>query len=164
VRARLLAAAREQDPDFPDGRHVQLTRFAYIGSVDTPDGPVFVVQRLAVLTGMPAPRGIPRLDFYDRRYDLLASYYWPRGAPLWCEGSCLYLRGTAGEGPFPATPETRSLFAADEMPCGNVVDFSAGFDGAVLKMERRYGSSGGVGEAEGAPAHAPRDASGERRR
>jgi hypothetical protein len=147
VRARLLAAAREQDPDFPDGRDVQLTRFAYIGSVDTPDGPVFVVQRLAVLTGMLAPRGIPKLDFYDRRYDLLASCYWPGGVPLWTEGSCLYLGGAAGEGPFPVAPETRALFAADEMPCGNVVDFSAGFDGAVLRLEKRYGSSGGVEDA-----------------
>jgi hypothetical protein len=33
------------------------------------------------------------------------------------------------------------------MPCGNVVDFSAGFDGAVLRLEKRYGSSGGVEDA-----------------
>jgi hypothetical protein len=144
VRSLLLASAKAQDPDFPDGRNVQLTRFAYIGAMDTPEGPVHVVQRLAVLTGMLAPRGIPKLDFYDRNHRLLASLWWPGGEPLWCEGSKVYLFGSACEGPFPADDATRALFEEDECPGGNVIDLSEGFRKAVLRLEKRYGSSGGI--------------------
>lgn len=144
VRSRLLASAERQDPDFPDGESVQLARFAYVGSVRTPSGPVYVVDRQDMITGMLAPRGLPRLDFYDRDYNLLASHWWPQAKPLWCEGSKVYLSGFKGEGPFPVAPAIRPLFAKDELPYGNVIDLSSGFAGAVLRIERRYGSSGGV--------------------
>lgn len=144
VRSLLLASAMAQDPDFPDGKECQLTRFAYIGAVDTPDGPVHVVERLAVLTGMLAPRGQPHLDFYDKDYRLLASFWWPWGGPLWCEGSKVYLFGGACEGPFPVDPAIRRLYEKDKCPGGNVIDMSEGFRKAVLRLEKRYGSSGGI--------------------
>ena len=122
VRSLLLASAMAQDPDFPDGKDVQLTRFAYIGAVDTPDGPVHVVERLAVLTGMLAPRGQPHLDFYDKDYRLLASFWWPWGGPLWCEGSKVYLFGSACEGPIPADPATRDLFENANVSDGSLLD------------------------------------------
>jgi len=36
------------------------------------------------------------------------------------------------------------LRAQHATPCGNVIDMSEGFRKAVLRLEKRYGSSGGV--------------------
>jgi hypothetical protein len=143
VRSLLLASAIAQDPDFPEGKDVQLVRFAYIGALDTPSGPVHVAERLVVITGMLAPHVRRSLDFFDRNYGFLASHWWPSGNPLWCEGSKLYLDGEALEGPIPVDPSVRKLFD-DDCPRGNVIDMSEGFGKAVLRLEKRYGSSGGI--------------------
>jgi len=43
IRAQLLASARNNDPDFPDGREVMLTHFSYLGQLVTSRGEIIHV-------------------------------------------------------------------------------------------------------------------------
>jgi hypothetical protein len=144
IREHLLESARRDDPDFPDGTHVRLTRYAYIGFLETDEGPIHVAMRRAVITGMLCPRGVNTVDFFDRRFRLIRSVPSHSFEPLWFEGGKMFLFGECPAGPFPIAPEHEAEFAADECPSGNVIDFSRGFARAVFRREPRYGSTGGV--------------------
>ena len=137
VRSHLEAQANP-------GSELQQTQFAYIGIVDTPDGPVYVATQRLVIPGMLAPRGQSRILLFDHKYTLIKNYSGLNATPLWCEGSKVYL---FGHGYIPGVPfdsRTVSLFSQDEAPRANVLDLSAGVESAVMRRERMYGSSGGI--------------------
>jgi hypothetical protein len=128
LRLRLLAEARRSDPDFPDGRWGKLTHFVHVGTLETSDGPISVVDRRAVLTGMLSPRGQNYITFFDRDEKYLGKIHYIEGQPLWCEGGKLYLWGR------------EDLGGAG----GNVIDLTAGYRNPVVRSESAYGSSGGT--------------------
>ena len=123
---------------------LQQTQFAYIGTAETPDGPVYVATQRLVLTGMLAPRGQAWLHLFDRRHNLLKSLWFRQSTPLWCEGSKIYLFGFGSFPDVPASPELAALFDDDGLVTGNVLDLSDGVDRIVLRREKKYGSSGGI--------------------
>ena len=79
------------------------------------------------------------------------SYSLPNADPLWCEGAKLYLFGYGNVGTIPIASAIEHSFTSDDVPTGNVVDFSQGLDRAVLTREGRYGSSGGIESVRTAP-------------
>jgi len=128
IRLRLLDSAQRANPEFPDEKSVKLTHFGYLGSLDTPDGPVYVVDQRGVIAGMPSPRGLNFILFFDARERYLGKLYYGLSRPLWCEGGKLVLWGSI------------SSMAG----VGNVVDLSTGFRNLAVREERIYGSSGGL--------------------
>ena len=125
---------------------LQQTQFAYIGTLETPNGHVYVATQRLVTTGMLAPRGQAWLHLFDRRYNLLKSFPIFKAVPLWCEGSKIYLFGF---GTFPDVtpdPELTALFEDPALSTGNVLDLSSGVDRIILRREKRYGSSGGLND------------------
>lgn len=146
VRSRLESVVQ---PD--DG--LQQTQFAYIGTVATPDGPLYVATQRLVITGMPAPRGQAWLHLFDKNYSLVNSYSLSNlTQPLWCEGTKIYLFGFGyHEGILP-DEELAGLFRYPDQeaerefgyPTGNVIDFCNGARSPVMRREWRYGSSGGI--------------------
>jgi hypothetical protein len=131
------------------GDGLQQTQLAHIGHVDTADGRYEVAVQRLVLTGMLAPRGQQHLRLFTLDGRLVATYSLMNAEPLWCEGGKLYLFGFGHIAGVPVDPELLSRFAADELPTGNVVDFSNGVVKAVLKRQPRYGSSGGIEDVAG---------------
>lgn len=137
VRSRMEHAAAP-----PPG--VQQTQFAYIGDVDTDLGTYHVATQRLILTGMLAPRGLPRrLLLFDRHAQLVATYEYESAEPLWCDGSRVYLFGFGRFRGVNVDPRLLSL-ADPEFSTGNVIDFARGPNAAVLTREKRYGSSGGI--------------------
>lgn len=138
IRDRLEKVARAQDPGFPDGDKVKLTSFAYVCRLLTDDGPVYVANRRAVLTGMAAPRGQNAITFVDGHFRLLATIPYAASLPLWCDQGMLFLWGPWDGQQFEFEP------CNDERGC-NVIDWSKGY--AVMpnfRWERAYGSNGGI--------------------
>ena len=127
MRERMLISATADYPDFPDNELVQLTQFAYIGDVQTSDGPLRVVLLRSVLTGMPSPRGKNAILFFssDGSYVGRLGCTYPQ-FPIWCEGSLVYLWGYCNFG-----------YEGGE---GNAWDLSDGFGSARLIESPRYGS------------------------
>jgi hypothetical protein len=131
VRSILVAAAKAGDPDFPDGRNVQLTYFSHIGELHTNKGAlIYVVDTCAVLTGMPAPRGLNYIVFFDEHFHYLGKINYSTSRPLWCEGSKLYLYG--------------DLDGLGDYPEGNVIDLAEGYENLAVYHASVYGSSGGI--------------------
>lgn len=132
------------------GEGLQQTQFAYIGTVDTPDGYLYVTTQRLVLTGMLQPRGQGKMHLFDENYELVDTYWldYFDHKPLWCEGTKIYLFGNSQWGrAIPPSKRLAALFdTPDEeyTPTGNVVDFSKGAHKPMLRREKRYGSSGGV--------------------
>jgi hypothetical protein len=126
------------------GEGFQQTQLAHIGHVDTAEGRYEVAVQRLVLTGMLAPRGQRNLRLFTKGGYLVATYSLSNAEPLWCEGGKLYLFGFGYIAGVPVDSQIASRFADDELPTGNVVDFSQGIAKAVLKRETRYGSSGGI--------------------
>lgn len=136
LRAALLASARRDVSDFPDDASLTLTHFSHVGNLLAADGRVIhVVDQRAVVSGMPAPRGLNRILFFDSDRRFLGSVGYVKSRPLWCEGGYLFLFG-----------ELDGFFVPDALAGqrGNVIDVSAGFDQMKCYHLRRYGSSGGV--------------------
>ena len=134
---RMTYAAR---PD--DG--VQQTQLAHIGHIDTRDGRFEVCVQLLVLKGMLAPRGLRNLLLFSSSGELSKTYSAMNCTPLWCEGGRIYLSGSGWVPGIPIDPAIAGRFASDEMPSGNVIDFSDGLEHAIVTREKRYGSSGGI--------------------
>lgn len=134
LRVALLEAAKRGDPEFPDGRSVQLTHFSHVGELRAADGQrIFVVDQRAVLTGMLAPLGQNRIAFFDENLRYLGSIGYVFSRPLWCEGSQLYLFG-----------DLDGVATGFE---GNVIDVTHGFPKIQVYHESVYGSSGGIEDA-----------------
>ena len=112
VRARMLEASKREDPDFPDGKELKLTRFAYIGTVLAQGKELRVVEMAAVLQYMRAPRGQSALYFFDEDCRFVGRYPLRRTSARWCEGSFVYFFGLEGDGEYE----------------GNALDLSDGFD------------------------------------
>lgn len=129
LRDRLLKSARKAK-DFPDGKSLQLTHFAYVGKAKGKKGVVYVVDMRSVVTGMPSPRGVNAILFFDSAYRYLGRENYVSSSPLWCEGGKLYLFG--------------DLDGSTEKGFGNVIDLSEGFAKRRVYLEDRYGSSGGI--------------------
>jgi hypothetical protein len=146
----------------PNG--VQQNEFAYIGDVQTDKGTYHVVEQGLILTDMLAPRHLPpRLLLFSDNARLIAVYeadFATRIWPLWCEGSRVYLEGFSSlhfadsvNHTIPLDPRLARLFSGtDQIPTGNVIDFSRGPLEPSLTREKRYGSSGGI---EDDPWHLP---------
>jgi len=132
ARQQLLAAARRGDPDFPDEKSVKLMHFSYVGSLKTKDGPVLVVDRRSVLTGMLAPRGLNYITFFDDQLKYLGKFRYTKSRPLYCDEGKLYLFG-----------ELDGLPPGGD---GNVIDVSKGYDSLRIYREYAYGSSGGIAD------------------
>jgi len=142
TRDQLLHAAQRSDPDFPDGEHVKLTHFAYIGRVQTPEGSVYIVEQNAVTMGMLAPRGHSDIQYFDRNLCWLGkdNLWFKPGSPLWTNGSLLFLHGG-----WPL-PEDEQTELPDRILTGNAVDFSRGFVNRRVLSVESYGSSRNDGE------------------
>ena len=133
------------------GEGLQQTQFAYIGVVDTRDGPIYVATQRLVLTGMSAPRGQAWLHVFDADRRLVGTYSLTElPAPLWCEGTRIYCAGFGYGGSIPPDDALATLFGYPEAekergyPTGNVIDFAGGAKSPVMRRKRRYGSSGGM--------------------
>lgn len=135
----MLASAQASDPQFPDGMSVKLTSFAYFGTVQSPDGPIRVAYRTAVIAGMPAPRGLQELMYFDRDGRWLGNEK-PGAEPLWASGSLLMLRRGI---PLEAQP------VPEDLAYGHVIDFSKGFASREVKELPFHGLLG----AEEVPAN-----------
>jgi len=127
------------------------TQLAYIGVVESPDGPLYVATQRLVLTGMQSPRGQAWLHVFDSNHALVGSYSLESLAdPLWCEGTKIYCAGFGYCAEIPPDDELVALFGWPELekengyPTGNVIDFSNGASSPVMRREKRYGSSGGI--------------------
>jgi hypothetical protein len=130
---------------------LQQMQFAYIGTVKTPDGPLYVAIQRLVLTGMHSPRGQSWLHLFSQNCRLVNSYSLGELAePMWCEGSKIYLFGFGYSRGIPPDEDLRRLFRYPEAekefgyPTGNVIDFCRGSRLPVMRREKRYGSSGGI--------------------
>jgi hypothetical protein len=124
VRVDLLKAAAAADPDFPDGRELKLTRFAYLGRVHARDRVLYVVDMRSVITGMPAPRGLNYVLFFDEDRTWLGKERYTSAQPLWCEGSTVFLYGQESNGEVE----------------GNAWDVADGFSERRLTRIPAYGS------------------------
>jgi hypothetical protein len=98
VREQMLADARRQDPQFPDGKSLKLTRFAYIGTVTANGETLRVVEAGAVIPDMLAPRGQTWLYFFDTGNRLVGRQPVWNATPRWCEGSRVYFFGIESDG------------------------------------------------------------------
>jgi hypothetical protein len=133
------------------GEGLQQTQFAYIGIVESPDGPLYVATQRLVLTGMPAPRGQAWLHVFDADRALVRSYSLANlPDPLWCEGTKIYCAGFGYCAEIPPDDKLIAIFGwpgsetERGYPTGNVIDFANGATSPVMRREKRYGSSGGV--------------------
>lgn len=128
------------------GDGLQQTQLAHLGHVETVDGRFEVCFQRLVLEGMLAPRGQSKLLLFTAQGDLDRSYDYPdfEHDPLWCEAGRVYLRGFTHVPGIPIDPSLASHFSPDELPTGNVIDFSQAPGRAMLTREKRYGSSGGI--------------------
>jgi hypothetical protein len=136
LRDSMLASAQRSDPTFPDGGDVKLVRFAYVGSVRSPTGPVRVVHRTAVLTGMLAPRGLSEIMYFDRDGRWLGNerHSSQHASPLWTNGHLLFLA--------PGLPLDHQD-DSEHVEYGNVIDFSRGFAQREIRLIPAYGSDEG---------------------
>ena len=134
------------------GPGLQQTQLAHIGHVDTADGRYEVCVQHLVITGMLAPHGQTHLLLFNADGRLVHDYDYPfpECPPLWCEGGKIYLFGFACLG-IPIDPPLAASFPSDELPTGNVIDFSRGIANAVVTRETRYGSSGGIEDVSDVP-------------
>jgi len=134
IRLRLLENARQQDQEFPDGSAIKLTHFSYVGTLETLQGTVYVVDRRAVIAGMLAPRGLNVICFFDASEQFLGKVCYATSRPLWCENGKVYLFGAYDGG------------AISEDESCNVIDLSAGFSNMRFIHQKAYGSSGGIAD------------------
>jgi hypothetical protein len=123
---------------------LQQVQLAHIGHIDTADGRYEVCIQQLVTTGMLAPRGQTLLRLFTSGGRLAHTYSLANADPLWCEGGRIYLAGFGYVAGIPVEAGLAARFAQDELPTGNVLDFSRGAASAVMVRERRYGSSGGI--------------------
>jgi len=141
VRARLLESAKKSESDFPDGQSLVLTHFAEVGQLVTSRGDViYVVEQYSVTTDALAPHGQWFIVFFDRKFQFLGKIGFYESSPLWCEGSCLYLRGNL-QRVFSNAGLDRKL---EKYPPGNVIDVADGFEYIQVYHAKVYGSSGGI--------------------
>ena len=140
VRAALLASARHNEPDFPDGRNLVLTHFSHVGQLVTSSGDViYVADQHSVTADALSPHGQSFIVFFDQQFRYLGKLGYYRSHPLWCDGSRLYLFGDLNW-VFFNTDLDRKL----ESPSGNVVDVAEGFEHLRVYHAWAYGSSGGL--------------------
>ncbi len=141
VREKLMDSAIIQDPDFPKGEFVKSTQFAYIGKVNTIIGNIYVVDTKAVLTNMPAPRGVNRLLFFDKSFNFLGALdrrIWHE--PLWCEDGKLFFFGFSEDQLYDSTGKTYKK--------GNALYLKEGWLNRKMVEIKEYGSYGGTIECE----------------
>jgi hypothetical protein len=123
---------------------LQQTQLAHVGHIETADGRYEVCVQRLVVTGMLAPRGQKWLRLFTSDGRLAHTYPLSNADPAWCEGGRIYLFGFGNVAGIPVEALLVGRFAADELPTGNVLDFSRGVANAVMVREKRYGSSGGL--------------------
>ena len=141
VRAAMLESARRKEPDFPDGRYLVLTHFAHVGRLVTARGDViYVADQHSVTADALSPHGQRFIVFFGKQFRYLGKLGYGRSAPLWCEGSRLYLWGDLDRQFCNSNPD-RWL---KDVPPGNVVDVAAGFEHLTNYHAYAYGSSGGL--------------------
>lgn len=130
VRSALLAAAKRDNPEFPNGKGILLTHFSHVGELTTARGElIYVADRRAVIGGMLAPRGLNYICFFDAQFRYLGKVKYVSSRPLWCEGSKVFLFGDLDNS---SDPE------------GNVMDLTEGFSALRIYHASVYGSSGGI--------------------
>jgi len=138
VRERLLEASRGTK-GFPDGSSTKLMSFSYIGHVTTNQGKMYVVDMNAVLTGMMSPRGgVGKIMFFDSEYRFagsLESKRYPK--PAFCRGDKLYFWGRS---------KHLNVNSGGELPNGNALDLSRGWNRRKMVDVYEYGSSGGIAD------------------
>ena len=137
VREALLESARLSYRRFPDGKDTKLTRFAYIGSVDTVEGLIHVVDFSGVLTGMLAPRGYSAILFFDKNHKFL-GFERLDAKPLWCRNGMVFLAGRTTQ---------QAQRSGGERNNGNAIDLSKGWENRALVDVYEYGSSGEIEQA-----------------
>lgn len=131
IREALLVSARKHEGDFPDGKTVQLTHFSQVCTLRTAQKKrIYVADQRSVLTGMPSPRGVNYIVFFDQQFRYLGKLSYASSRPLWCEGSRLFLFG--------------DLDGLNQGRSGNVVDLKAGFHHLEIYQAHAYGSSDGI--------------------
>ncbi|HXF10501.1 MAG TPA: hypothetical protein VN625_06920 [Desulfuromonadaceae bacterium] len=131
IRAALLKSARENDPDFPDGKNSMLTHFSHVGQLTTLRGEtIYVADERSVTTRALSPHGRNFIVFFDKHFQLLGKMNYVNSRPLWCEGNKLYLFG--------------DLDGLPKHSPGNVVDLGRGFGHLEVYHANIYGSSGGL--------------------
>lgn len=93
---------------------------------------------------MLAPRGQQRFHIFNERGEWVSTYWTDGVTPLWAEGAKVYLFGKHSIAGIPFDPRVLAVTDEDEIPAGNVIDFSLGIESPVMTLEKRYGSSGGI--------------------
>lgn len=99
VRARMLAAARAEDPYFPERDGLRLVHFSHIGDIDTADGIIHVAYERGFIANMPSPRGLNYLSFFSADFRWLGKLH-VTCEPAWCAFGKVYLRGCQTNGYF----------------------------------------------------------------
>ena len=141
VRAALLASAKKNGPDFPDGRNLVLTHFAEVGSLVTLLGDnIYVIDQYSVTADAMAPHGQAFIVFFDNKFRFLGKIGYGRSSPLWCDGGKLYLRGDLDR-KFYNSDLDKHL---ENISPGNVIDVAEGFENLTNYQAKVYGSSGGL--------------------
>ncbi len=141
VRAALLASAKKNEPDFPDGRNLVLTHFAEVGSLVTLRGDViYVIDQYSVTADTMAPHGQAFIVFFDNKFRFLGKIGYGRSSPLWCDGGKLYLRGDLDRIFYNSDLDKR----LENISPGNVIDVAEGFENLTNYQAKVYGSSGGL--------------------
>jgi len=128
-------------PDFADGKETKMTRFHYVGNVNTAEGAIHVVLYSHVITGMPCPRGYGAIIFFDKQHNYLGEInpFLMGGnvGPLWCDDGKLYLFGRT---------KFMHIQSAGTRNNGNALDLSKGWKNRKLLDIYEYGSSGGIND------------------
>jgi hypothetical protein len=131
VRAALLASAKKDEADFPDGHKLLLTHFSHVGQLITSRGEIiFVADQRAVIADQMAPHGLNFIAFFDSHFRFLGKINYVKSRPLWCDGSKLYLFGDLDS-------------RIPQYPPGNVIDLARGYKNLKVYHAKVYGSSGG---------------------
>ncbi len=132
VRAALLASAKQNETDFPDGHELFLTHFSHVGQLVTSHGEIiYIADQRAVIADQKSPHGLNFIAFFDRHFRFLGQINYVKSRPLWCDGSKLYLFGDLDS-------------RIPQYPPGNVIDLAGGYKNLKVYHAKVYGSSGGL--------------------
>lgn len=132
IRAALLASAKLNEVDFPDGHELFLTHFSHVGQLVTSHGgTIYVADQRAVTADQMSPHGFNFIVFFDSHFQFLGKINYVNSRPLWCDGSKLYLFGNLDS-------------RVPQYPPGNVIDLARGYENLKVYHAKVYGSSGGL--------------------
>ena len=142
VRAALLGIGEEKVSQSSRMAGILvLTHFAEIGQLVTSrDDVIYVIEQFSVTADAMAPHGQAFIVFFDKNFQFLGKIGFGKSYPLWCEGSKPYLWGDLDR-KFSNTDLDRRL---ENVPPGNVIDVTNGFESLTNYHAKVYGSSGGL--------------------